>query len=234
MSTNTEIIKSELKPLYADLLKKNTFQNVCTFCMQWGSNFFEPKNQGILFVGKAVNGWVSDSTDIEHLFGDSSNRIFARNDQMQWVKDLEGVNDTYNTNKSAFWRVIKKISTKNHPDESWFSHVAWSNLYKIAPFNGGNPSDGMIKEQLGSCQLILQKEIEQLKPKCVVMFTSGMEKDFLKFLNGNKEPNSTETITWDGYETKLFVINDLKYIVTPHPQGKDESKNVEAVLKLIN
>ncbi len=225
-------LKDDLKSLYGDMLKNNTFENVCTFCLQWGDNFPKDKNTGILFVGKAVNGWITDETDIEVLFGDSDQRIFARGDQMKWVHDLEG-GEKYNTKKSAFWRVIKKISQIQYPQD-WYSHIAWSNLCKLAPFEGGNPNNALYYEQLEYCQKIIQKEIEVLSPKVVVLFTSGWEKDFLLYLNDNNPTKSEIQIDWNGYVTKLYKIKNTTFIATPHPQGKDEMKHVEIITKLIN
>lgn len=227
-------LKSSLLPLYKELLSGNTFDNVCTFCVQWGKNFPDKKNTGILFIGKAVNGWINDETDVNVLFGDSSKKIFDICDQMEWVYNLEGNNDGYNTNKSSFWRVIKRISQKFYQNEEWYSYIAWSNLCKIAPFKGGNPNDMLYNEQLSSCQKILAKEIEIFSPKFVVMLTSGWENDFLYYLNGNIHTKSEEKLNWDDYQTKLYKIKDTIYIASQHPQGKNEKKHIDVITNLIN
>jgi hypothetical protein len=232
MTEIEDILRTELKPLYQKLLNDNTFENICSFCVQWGEDFSLDKHTGILFVGKAVNSWINAETDIDVLFGNSNKRIIARNDQMKWVHDLESTNEVYNTKKSAFWRVIKQVSSNYFPSK-WYSHVAWSNLCKLAPFEGGNPSDGLYYEQLDSCLKILQKEIEILSPKVVVMLTSGWEEDFLLYLNDSNKPTSEKTIEWNGYETKLYKIMGLNYIVSLHPQGKNENKHVDAIIELI-
>lgn len=234
METLKEELKNGLVPLYENLIKQNSFEDVCAFCVQWGKNFPTTKNTGILFVGKAVNGWVHDDIDIDVLFGETTDRIFARSDQMKWVSDLEGNNEIYNTKKSAFWRVVKKISQHFYPTEEWYSNVAWSNLCKIAPFKGGNPSDKHYYEQLNSCQKILAKEIELLSPKFVVMLTSGWEKDFLYFLNDNNHTKSLAKIEWDGYETKLYEIKNTIYIVSQHPQGKNETNHVDVITNMMS
>jgi hypothetical protein len=229
-----EKLKAGLLPLFKELLDKNTFSDVCVFCMQWGKKFPKQENAGVLFVGKAVNGWVNAETDIDVLFGKTTDRIFARGDQMEWVENLSGPNETYNTNKSAFWRVIKKISQHLYPKDEWFRYVAWSNLCKIAPSEGGNPNDPLYYEQLESCRKILEKEIEVLSPKFVVLLTSGWEKDFLFYLNGNNHTSSIEKVEWDGYETKLFKIKDVFYIASQHPQAKDETKHFDVIATLID
>ena len=226
-------LREKLTPIYSRLLENNTYENVCTFCMQWGENFPEKENDGILFVGKAVNGWINDETDIDILFGNSEEKIFNRKDQMEWVHNHEGSENEYNTLKSAFWRVIKKVTLNFYPSENWFSFIAWSNLCKIAPFKGGNPNDGLYYEQLENCQKILAKEIEILAPKYVILLTSGWEKDFLYFLNGGKETKSIKKVLWNGYETKLYKINNINYITSQHPQGKPEEEHIETIVEIM-
>ena len=232
METIEDKFKTALMPLYEKLLKDNTFENISTFCIQWGKYFPKEEKTGILFIGKAINGWITDDTDINILFGDSEERIFAREDQMEWVHKKEGSNNRYNTKTSAFWRVIKQISQHYFPTE-WYSYVAWSNLCKIAPSKGGNPNNKLYYEQLDSCRQILSKEIEILSPKAVVMLTSGWDKDFLYYLNDNIQPKSEMTLDWYGYQTILYKIKGILYISSPHPQGKSEDKHIEAIIKLI-
>ena len=226
------LIKQELFPLYQELLSKKTFEDICAFCIQWGENFPSAKNEGILFIGKAVNKWISKETDVNILFGDDEkDKIFARDDQIQWVDERR-----YDK-ASAFWSVIKKTTQNFYPKEDWYSYVAWSNLWKLAPFKGGNPNVSLRDEQFDTCKKILEKEIEIFSPKFVVMLTSGWETDFLYFLNSSNHPQSELTIKWWStyeYETRLYKINDVAYIVSPHPQGKKADPHVEAVSKLIH
>ncbi|MDR1381865.1 MAG: hypothetical protein LBJ47_10380 [Tannerella sp.] len=231
-------LKSALLPLYGELLKRNPAGNspedLCAFCAQWGSEFPEKEKEGILFVGKATNGWLSDSTDINVLFGDSCGRIFDRDDQMRWVDTLEGNRREYNTRKSAFWRVIKGVSRRLYP-EDWYAHVAWSNLYKLSPYiKKGNPDSRLRGEQLAVCKKILEKEIEILSPKHVVMFTYDWECCFLKYLNDGKAPECVATEVWDRYKTCVYRIGDTIYIVSPHPQGKEEKGHIAVIDKLLN
>ena len=226
-----EFIRQELIPLYEELLDNNSFGYVLPFCIQWGENFPSAKNEGILFVGKAVNGWDTHDKDVNILFGNSDKRIFARDEQMKWVSTGEGCQG-YNSKRSAFWRAIKGVTQNFHPKEEWYSYVAWSNLYKLN--QGGNPKASLRNEQHDICKRILEKEIEIFSPKFVVMFTSGWERDFLFFLNDNNDPVKKSSIKWGNHETRLYKINDIVYIVTLHPQGKKENIHVEAIVSLIN
>lgn len=64
---------------------------------------------------------------------------------MLWVKDGWGATDRYNTKRSAFWRavrgVVEGLGISDVEHDTWSSHLVWSNLYKLSPADGGNPSD---------------------------------------------------------------------------------------------
>jgi hypothetical protein len=69
-------LKSKLKPVYSQLLKEKFNQDVCTFAVQWGKKYPTRADTGILFVGKAVNGWITKDIDVNKLFDDEfENRI---------------------------------------------------------------------------------------------------------------------------------------------------------------
>lgn len=233
MESLKDELKNKLQPLYCKMLDNKTFNNVAVTCVQWGINF--PKENGLMFVGKSINGWNTNETDANALFCETNpNRMFARNNQMEWIKKLEGNNPVYNTKKSAFWRVIKQIGIKSTGKEDWYSYAAWTNLYKIAPSNGGNPDTKLRKEQLESCQKILKTEIEILKPKYIIFCTSGWEKDFLWYLNGGST-SSLQEVRWSNkYESKLYKIMNITCITSLHPQGKPEKEHIKAILQLMD
>ena len=86
-------LKRRLYPLYESLIQsvKGFSYSKAFFCMQWGRNFPETEHAGILFVGRATNGWITDEEDIDVLFGNTADRIFNRDDQMQWVENSEEI-----------------------------------------------------------------------------------------------------------------------------------------------
>ncbi|OAV69964.1 hypothetical protein Barb6XT_00166 [Bacteroidales bacterium Barb6XT] len=233
--TNTKIkeeLKNNLLPLYSELLEatgyyleKNIY-TLCAFCAQWGKEFPEEKNSGILFVGRATNGWPEEEHDVDAIFGESS-KIFACNDLMEeWAN---------NNPKSAFCRVIRKTMQMLYSDEEWQAHVAWSNLCKIAPQSGSPKRNTFYSNQLNAYRKILETEIEILSPKFVVMLTGDdWAEDFLPYLNGGEHPESIDTAYWGGYEAKVYEIKNVTYIVSRHPQGKPEESHVETIAELIN
>lgn len=114
----TEKLRNELKPLYENLLKNMAEfdYDKATFCLQWGENFPLEKHCGVMFVGRATNGWVTDFEDVEVLFGDSEDAIFNRHDQMKWVENLSG--NTENATGTGTCHPTrtkpKKIKTNNN------------------------------------------------------------------------------------------------------------------------
>lgn len=229
------MLKGKLMPLYVDLLHTVDVVNyeTCTFFPQWGKYFPWEEKCGILLVGRACNGWVTSSHNINVLFGSSEKSIFNRSNQMKWVEDCAGNKEGYNTNKSAFWRVSKRIAQCFYPNE-WYSYVAWSNVCKVAPWEGGNPSDTLYFAQLQSCQKIFETEIRVLSPKVVIMFTGyDWAKDFLEFLNDKREPKSIMCQNWDKYTCDVYYIKGTYFIVTKHPQRKNENLHVECIANII-
>ncbi len=231
----TEILRKELKPLYEDLLKSvaEFDYDKATFCMQWGEDFPFEEHCGIMFVGRATNGWVTECEDVDVLFGDTEDAIFNRPDQMKWIESLSGNTKGYNTNKSAFWRVIKAVTKEFYP-EPWYSHIAWSDVCKVAPWEGGNPNPPLYYAQLKDCKKIFETEIKILSPKVVVLFTGeSWSTDFLRYLNGEQGTKSVCKEYWSGYECKVYQMNGVTYIRTEHPQGKNEDAHIQCLINLI-
>ena len=95
-------LKERIFSLYEELAKINPESEYETFCTQWGEEY---KQGGVMFVGRAVNDWVTQGDrNTNGMFEDgSTNQAFARADQMKWVEDKQ----YYKV--SAFWRVVKAI-----------------------------------------------------------------------------------------------------------------------------
>ena len=232
----TETLREALIPLYKHLLKSvSSFNNKkATFCLQWGENFPTKDNTGIIFVGRATNGWITSSEDIDVLFDSNDDNIFARSDQMQWVENLEGNRNGYNTKKSAFWRVIKSVAMHFYPHK-WTSYIAWSNVCKIAPWDGGNPCDSLYYAQLDDCKKILEKEIEILSPLFVVMLTGkSWSSDFISYLNKGKELKCILSKSWKGYYCSVYKIDNIYYLISEHPQGKPERIHAQCIIDIIS
>ena len=238
---NVQLLYDELRPLYEQLLKDVSYENcpsrpdvICTFCAQWGDKY--EADNGIIFYGRATNGWDANE-DIDILFPqdfqnpDDEERTFNKNDQMIWVQRDWNNTEGYRTKRSAFWRVIRKISEHFYGD-NWYRKIIWSNLCKIAPENG-NPSNSLFVAQLAKCSEIMKKELKLFNPKHVVLMTGiDWAKDFLCYLNNNSLI-SIDEVEWDNYKVEVFKIENRHIYLTRHPQGKPEKVHVDAIIKLI-
>jgi hypothetical protein len=229
-----EKLRENLFPLYNSLLEKNISEkDIYTFCMQWGNQFPQEEKSGILFVGKATNGWITNSKNIELLFGETEKRVFARGDQMKWVGKLENNVKGYNTRKSAFWRIIKKVAEHKNGKNEWFNKIAWSNLYKLS-FEKGNPNEKLKKNQIEICKKILDAEIKILNPKYVIFLTSEWEKEFITYLTKDKKQENYKSLKWGkNYKTEGFIVDNLNYIISVHPQGKNENDHFKKIKEII-
>ena len=166
--------------MYGELAKIDPESEYETFCAQWGEEY---KQGGVMFVGRAVNDWVTQgdrNTSGMFEYG-STNQAFARADQMKWVEDKQ----YYKV--SAFWRVVKAIIQNTIcAGSEWYKHTVWSNLYKLSPTGGGNPSNFLCKKQLEICIDIFKQEIETFDPKFIICLSGkGWYYDFLCGLNND-------------------------------------------------
>ncbi|MGL4982292.1 MAG: hypothetical protein ACRC4W_05510 [Treponemataceae bacterium] len=226
----------EFKPLYEELLSsvKGVEGELYPFFVQVGEGYEQSKHR-ILFVGKATNGWHSTSRNVDELFNQESKECINRVDQMRWLSNQKG--ETYNINKSAFWRLIREtVDAIEQPKENdWYEYIAWSNLYKISP-KLGNPCPPLINKQRSACIKILEKEIQILKPKVVVFLTTGWESHFLEncSLLGELKSQYDTTKKLGNYEIKSKVINGITYIRSVHPQGKKGKPYASILAEMIS
>lgn len=241
-----ERLKAELKPLYRNLMehtmeyreREENNEKIVPFAVQWGKEFPTSTNKGIMFVGYSTNGWHTADGDVDNLF-DGEGRIFDRPDQMVWVKEMEG-NAKYDTKRSSFWRVIRSVARNFYPDNE-LEHIAWSNLYKLA-LNDDSKKDQKPPMKLRRLQMldaceILNKEVEILSPKFVVLMTGiDMADNFISGLNGNEWPENQVVAKedWAGYSATVFQIGQHYVILTEHPQGKAEQEHIDCLTNLIN
>lgn len=236
----------KLRPYY-ELLCKEFSKGYVKFFPQVGAEYFNGNHKKIMIVGKACNGWVEagKSNDIEMLFKDGSG-IVNRQDQMDWVKAAwprnihdENGKKLYSTSRSAFWTFSRKVadSILGTKDINCFDYIAWSNLYKVSPCQGGNPDQEDRNKQVVICTDIFKKELEILKPDFVFFFTSGWEKTFVD--NFKSEDSEVSKDKWSTYEIESFISEITQnhrtvFVCTQHPQGKSFNLHLEAIEKALN
>ena len=59
--------------------------------------------------------------------------------------------------------------------ERWYQKIVWTNLYKIAPRKGGNPSEAWRKMQREACAQLLRAEIVFFNPTHILFVTGTMQ-----------------------------------------------------------
>jgi len=234
--TKIILFKECLLPLYSHMIQAVRDEGIgyetAKFCIQWGKEFPAEENEGILFYGRANNSWVTSSDSLEELFAEGGEEcIFARENQMAWMEEDE-TESGYRPSRSALIRTMRNVASEYYVD--WSSHVAWSNLYKIAPWEGGNPNDELCDAEYEDCVEIMRKEIDFLSPRIVVMLTGyHWAKDFLVSMNAGQEPKYIDKEVWGDYEAWAYRIDGRLFVVSEHPQGKPEAVHAEAIVNLI-
>ena len=201
---------------------------------------------GLMVVGRAVNGW-NGSISFKDIALAENRRRFAKavadsgqdgECPMRWV--LEGWGNTtegvYNTRKSAFWRVIKQVTHQvctGASEDDWASHLVWSNLYKVAPSEGDNPTVRQMKAQREGCKRLLRLEIEEFSPSRLLFLTGW---DWAKwFLQewGDVAPAEGTYVEATG-RLRTGEGRSCAMVVARHPERKPEAPWVKEVLAAFN
>ncbi len=214
---------------------RNRSQNLCCFSAQKGNLY----NNKLMVVGRAVNDWnntfqlesIQSDSLLEELFPSSS----VHNCPLEWVESSWGNSEGYNTKKSAFWRVVNKISksvNQLEDNEPWASKIVWSNLYKVAPSGGGNPGDSLCASQFNACNNLLKVEIEEFRPKYIVFLTG--QDWFDGFLSENISLDSIAGAKWVDAQGVLELNGSVsRFVVAKHPQGKPESELLNEIVNAL-
>lgn len=185
----------------------------------------------LMVVGRAVNGWVEDWTS--RRLRDPAQRqdavAFLRHDaepvardRMEWVTALWGATSGYSTRRSAFWRVLRRISGGDDPAADWPSRLVWTNLYKVSPAVGWNPGSNLQRVQRASAALLLRLELESFAPQRVLALTGNWLLPFVGPLGLDLEPTS-------GLVEGVGYRGGSAWVVAKHPMTKPEDRYVREV-----
>lgn len=197
----------------------------------------------LMVVGRAVNGWT-DAVAPKDLQNDGRRREYAEHVYesvtgtecpMCWVTACWGAakNKKYNTSRSAFWRVIRAVVSRFNVSDvntyKWPSALIWSNLYKVSPAKGGNPSAELRRAQFDGCAQLFRWELQNYRPRRIL------------FLTGRAWADPFLTQVWnDRVERDGFVelvghaacdpLHAASCVVASHPRGKNETDWVNEVV----
>lgn len=212
-----------------------------------GEQYHLGKEQRLLIVGRALNGWnakdivwrtgnanISASEKAIQIlnhwhnqetspdWGENTNRFYDRAltkpvleaecIALEWIHSYYRggeSNSLIKTSELPFWRYAGLISQAvlDIQDNGWSKQIAWTNLYKIAPAEEGNPSDALCQRQLLACQQILKKELNLLKPTHILVIAKTRHR-------GNKiDSHEADSWTKDFYNIFEEYQKSEKYPV---------------------
>jgi len=197
------------------------------------------KNQvRLLIIGRAVNGWADTNAKNEKDYEkEISNELTHKG--FDWVIEENGT--LYNKDgdnkgdyclSSPFWNVSKRIYeclTNTEATGKWVENIAWTNLYKIAPTNTGNPYGEMIKIQKRECIDMLKAEIEYFEPTHILAMTGWQW-----WMENFKEIfEKLEEIKTEGKKYLEYVgrIGNIPIAVACRPEWKPKEEYVSDVMK---
>lgn len=182
----------------------------------------------LMYVGRAVNGWEFDwhKDTLDGL----TDQVFSHGFDIGSICEHPIQADGYNFNRSPFWQLCRSLLDMQGESFDWASRVAWSNLFKIAPYKTGNPDPKTLTSSINSCIDLILKEIELYKPSHVVFVTDiwwmepvdCAQESFARALGIQLFPDSSNTIVGYG------IYKNSKIVVTKRPESAKTSRSDHA------
>ncbi len=242
-----------MNDLYKELLKKASENKELVAFRYLRGEKYEDGDIKLLVIGRAINGWsamfiVDDAETIldlwdkqengecayicGHRYSDK-NKTELKTEQakgLEWVKSyIKNGKRLCRTENTPFWSVVRAATQAIHnnklEDGEWTKHIAWTNLAKLAPVNGGNPSKKLRDEQLGSAKSILEKELTILNPTHILVIAKS---------NENNEPKS------DGWIGPFYEIienykkkENVKIAYMHRPEFRKRAPYLEEIYKAL-
>ncbi len=234
---------------------KVTLKDLSHFVAMKG-NLYDTSDVRLLVIGRATNGWDSLNCESASQFGIEANHRFTSKG-FDWIENIDDdFNDlhnkppkgqkTYYLSRSAFWRVIFNIwrNLTGSKEEQFLRHIAWSNLYKVAPKTSGNPTKKMCDKQFNACKEILDAEIRSYKPTHILIvsdydrwFAPDSGCDFSEIFKDTTRIGSNysdKNIYIEG--TAKFDLDGemIPVVITCRPEGRNKEKFTEVVVEIFN
>lgn len=243
------------RTVYGEGHRKYVDKDISSFVAMRGEDFNKQKDVRLMLVGRATNGWGKTlPVDSEESFADKAVPVFQSIDRFQteWKMkdclnnpyseylDANGEWKKYYLSGSNFWNYTKDIWCKlNHVNNkpNWYESIVWSNIYKIAPTDSGNPSTNLIYAQAKACIDILKAEIDLLKPTHILLV---IDETWLSWTNRNKVMFDFMQV-FEGYQDcsdlipkdqnmvqKALRKGNVKVLVTCRPENVAKNEYVTA------
>lgn len=227
-----------------------------TSSLAFKGELYDTANVRIMYVGHAVNGWEIDVSKCNSLES-TVDTIMSQSGALESFVNKEGYpyigengkTRTYYHIHSKFIRLIKQILEYQNESDSpttfdtwyddtkeWYKKIVWSNLYNIAPREGGNPDDQFIKMGMKQYTEIIRNQIEEYRPDIVLFCPlSGYfvrwkkEPSFDEILDTYEECNIDNTIIGKG------TLKNSQIIVCKRPDSRGRSyDDVQKMAKIIS
>ncbi len=250
------LYKNLVEKFYDDkgecLIRQNTdWSKECYTCVPaFAGSKVGTGKVNLMLVGRAVNGWNAEWNGSAE---DVAKQVLSINFDIDKLNETsktgEGTADEYNFNKCKFIKLGKSVTKELGCDEeNPFSHIIWTNMYKVAPADvnsedsdkkvNGNPSGEIQHTQREIAIEILKKEIEIYKPSHILFVVD----DWLSWRWHNKKENCAFIDTFaynktefcDEYINGVGKYNDIPFVVCYRPETRKEDKMVEQVIKAFN
>ncbi|WP_425615189.1 hypothetical protein NA78x_005089 [Anatilimnocola sp. NA78] len=212
----------------------------------WLTTFFplrglESTNE-LMVVGRAVNGWIKGwpisqtqgAAQRSEIIQDVVNPIIAGPDcPMTWVTMTRDPKE-WNWRRSSFCRLMKSVSRElpGYDEARWPNRLIWSNLYKVAPWMGGNPSNSLCAAQQSACERHLAAEIEIWQPKRVLFVTGwNWARPFVECLTGKVEAGRQGFVEWSGTMKISPELNPIQMVVCVRPERRPGTTLTQEIIR---
>jgi len=244
------------KEIYNKLPKKYNKNELSQFFPACGC-LYRNADPKIMIVGRCVNGWGELTQDGSDCFVRSAAEAVTSAEGFAWINKDNHISTytdennnlkEYNINKSAFWRLNRKIFNKFKPwvaeylktceiseehrrllenmdVERWFDYIVWTNLYPIAPKSSGNAYGELKDFQNEFASRLVVEQIKYYKPKYAIFVTDWdyWFSDFSKtFCDVNKIDNGKYVVGKGNYNGAKIVVTVRPDRTKPHKPNEDE------------
>lgn len=168
---------------------------------------FDSQKIRLMIVGRATNGTDKPTPDFS------------------WVRSY--FEEAHGMTRSQFWNTGKKFFsalTGITLEDDWYENIVWTNLFRIAPKSGGNPTKKLADNQKRLCIQAHKEDIETYQPTHILYMTGrNWMCDF--------QPELTHSPM--GIVESYGIIGDSIIVVLPHPQTKRQDVCVNDAIRAI-
>lgn len=173
---------------------------------------------GLAIVGRAPHGWVGGWKPGEFRDPDVRQEVLA---SLEDRADLGRMADR----STMFWQVARAVANAldegDGAESTWTDRVGWTNLFKISPAKGGNPSKGLRILQEPLCVQILATEIFLWRPSRILCLTGlSWPAPFLTSIGQTTLTLTDNEVVRATARLGIPGRHEIPVVVAEHPQGK--------------